>query len=144
MNQSEVLSPETDYTYSLDVSAKVRVELFLRNGFVFCSTLPFLFCVFFLALISIMADDKTCQVAEIRANSVYGALYGLETFVQLVPRATGTLQHTSIHIKDAPKFSWRGLMLDSGRRFVPLATVQNLLDTMAANKVKPRYCLLTI
>jgi len=33
------------------------------------------------------------------------------------------------------RYDWRGLMIDTGRRFVPLGTIENLLDTMAAVKL---------
>jgi hypothetical protein len=36
--------------------------------------------------------------------------------------------------QDSPGYQWRGLMIDAGRRFFPMATVTNLLDTMAGNK----------
>ena len=62
-------------------------------------------------------------------------MYALESFTQLVNFTHGHLLHSEIHIKDAPDFAWRGLMIDSGRRFVPMATLKNLLDTMAANKL---------
>lgn len=34
-----------------------------------------------------------------------------------------------------PEYTWRGLMIDSGRRFFPVPLVKNLMDTMAANKM---------
>ena len=34
-----------------------------------------------------------------------------------------------------PEYKWRGLMIDSGRRFFPMPLVKNLMDTMAANKM---------
>lgn len=76
---------------------------------------------------------------RITANSIYGAMAGLESLVQLIERdeaAGGVyLPHASIAIDDAPLYAWRGLMIDSGRRFFPLQVVYNVLDTMAANKM---------
>jgi len=69
----------------------------------------------------------------ITARSVYGALYGLESFSQLA--AAGALPGADIQITDAPQYSWRGLMIDAGRRFFPVPLVRNLLDTMAAVKL---------
>ena len=65
---------------------------------------------------------------QLRARSVYGALYAMETFVQLFSDAA--LMASRVDIHDVPLYSWRGLMIDSGRRFFPVPVVQNLLDTM--------------
>jgi hypothetical protein len=69
----------------------------------------------------------------ISAPTVWGALYGLESFTQLA--STGALSASGVHITDAPQYNWRGLMIDSGRRFFPMPLVENLLDTMAALKM---------
>ena len=69
------------------------------------------------------------------ADTIYGAMYSLETLSQLIDLETGMLLHSNIHIKDEPQYAWRGLMIDSGRRFVNVATMKNLLDTMAATKL---------
>uniref|UniRef100_A0A7S0FD30 Beta-hexosaminidase n=1 Tax=Pyrodinium bahamense TaxID=73915 RepID=A0A7S0FD30_9DINO len=68
------------------------------------------------------------------AKSVYGALYGLETFTQLLD-AEGALAAANVSVDDFPRYAWRGLMIDSGRRFFPLPLVKNLIDTMAAVKL---------
>jgi hexosaminidase len=73
--------------------------------------------------------------AEARAASVYGAMYAMDTFWQLVDERSGALKHSVVRIKDSPQYQWRGLMIDSGRRFFPMDTVKNLLDTMAGNKM---------
>jgi hexosaminidase len=75
--------------------------------------------------------------AAVSAVSVFGALAGLESFVQLVERYDGgaQLKFSDIHIDDHPEYLWRGVMLDVGRRFVPIPLVQNLLSTMAAVKM---------
>lgn len=71
---------------------------------------------------------------SLRARSAYGALYGLETFAQLVD-ARGMLAASCVQVKDAPQYNWRGLLIDAGRRFFPVPLVKNLLDTMAAVKL---------
>ena len=72
--------------------------------------------------------------ATASAASEYGLMYALESFTQLI-EATGALPGNDIQINDAPAYKWRGLMIDTGRRFIPLSTVENLLDTMAAVKL---------
>jgi hexosaminidase len=68
------------------------------------------------------------------ASSEYGLMYALESFRQMV-ELNGSLPGNNIEINDSPMYSWRGLMIDTGRRFVPLSTVKNLMDTMAAVKL---------
>jgi hypothetical protein len=74
-------------------------------------------------------------VAVATASSVYGAMYAMETFVQLLDEDAGALVHSSIDIRDKPDHNWRGLMIDAGRRFFPMPLVKNLMQTMAANKL---------
>jgi len=57
--------------------------------------------------------------ATLSAPTVYGALHGLRTFLQLAdeygPRAQPCLQvPATLAIADAPRFKWRGLMIDTG------------------------------
>ena len=71
----------------------------------------------------------------IQATSVYGALYGMESLLQLVDPNTGTIIGSNIEVVDKPDYAWRGLMIDSGRRFFPMPLVKDLLDTMASAKL---------
>jgi hypothetical protein len=73
--------------------------------------------------------------ATITAPSIYGAMYALETFVQLCDVELGVLVASSIEVTDAPEFAWRGLMVDAGRRFAPIPLLQNIVTTMAAVKL---------
>ena len=41
----------------------------------------------------------------------------------------------AVTIEDAPRFAWRGMMLDSARHFQSPAFVLRLIDAMAANKL---------
>ena len=67
------------------------------------------------------------------AASVYGLMYAMESFAQLAHR--GKLPSEAVFIQDEPDFPYRGLMLDSGRRFIPVAVTENIMDTMAATKM---------
>ena len=74
--------------------------------------------------------------ANISACSIYGVQYALEGLVQLSSAShDGWLPHDHIAVHDAPQYPWRGLMIDSGRRFFPVPLVENLLNTMAAVKL---------
>ena len=82
----------------------------------------------------------TNGTAMAHSASVFGAMYALETFSQLVfqvrsPGAGLLLLYSDLTIEDTPLFSWRGLMVDTGRRFFPPQLLRDLLDTMAAVKM---------
>ncbi|KAK8382855.1 hypothetical protein O3P69_011424 [Scylla paramamosain] len=72
--------------------------------------------------------------ASLTAYSVWGIVRGLETFSQLVQSDSSSLKIMSAEIMDFPRFSYRGLMLDTSRHFLPRAKIQETLDLMAMNK----------
>jgi hexosaminidase len=79
--------------------------------------------------------EVTPTGARLRAETVVGAMRGLETFEQLIESdATGYFL-PAISIEDAPRFRWRGLMIDCGRHFIPVDVLKRTLDGMAAVKL---------
>lgn len=77
------------------------------------------------------------------ANTTLGALHGLETLVQLVqPQGSGYIV-PAVRIQDAPRFRWRGLMIDCGRHFEPIDVLKRNLDAMAAVKLNVFHWHLT-
>jgi N-acetyl-beta-hexosaminidase len=75
------------------------------------------------------------ECVALNASSIYGAMYGMETFAQLVDTSRGALTASSVRISDSPDHVWRGLLVDAGRRFAPVPLLHNILDTMAAAKL---------
>jgi hexosaminidase len=73
--------------------------------------------------------------ASARCISVYGCIYALESFAQLLDHQRGEVLHSEVEIVDAPDYQWRGIMLDAGRRFFPMANVKDIMNVMAANKL---------
>ena len=77
-------------------------------------------------------------VGEIHASTVYGAMHGLETLTQLVEYTytndSYQITATPIVIDDAPRFPWRGLMVDTARHYMPASKIIDIVDTLAQNK----------
>ena len=73
--------------------------------------------------------------ATLRANTVVGALRGLETVLQLVTGDAHTFTLPAVTIEDSPRFRWRGLLVDVGRHFMPVEQVKKTLDGMAMVKL---------
>lgn len=48
-----------------------------------------------------------------------------------------------LRIFDAPRYRWRGLLLDSARHFMPVEVIERLLSSMAANKLNVLHWHLT-
>nr|XP_060617653.1 beta-hexosaminidase subunit beta isoform X1 [Anolis sagrei ordinatus] len=88
-----------------------------------------------------LASDETYQLivsgptAVLKANKVWGALRGLETFSQLINEDDyGTFFINKSAITDFPRFSHRGILIDTSRHFLPLKNIFANLDAMAINK----------
>ena len=87
-------------------------------------------------------------LAILTANTEYGALYALTSFAQIVEfdvvndAATNpffygsyTIKHLPLSVVDAPRFAWRGLLLDTSRHFISMANILSVIDGIAANKM---------
>ena len=81
--------------------------------------------------------------ALLTANSPYGALRGIETFLQLLTNVPNCSQVPAVYVVDEPRFPWRGLMLDSVRHFIPIEDVKRQLDGMASAKLNTFHWHLT-
>jgi hexosaminidase len=77
----------------------------------------------------------TAREARLDAPTTLGALRGLETFLQLVRKDQGRWVVPAVTVTDRPRFPWRGLLVDSCRRFQPLDVIKRTLDGMAAVKM---------
>ncbi len=77
----------------------------------------------------------TADAVHLEAPNPLGVLHGLQTFLQLVRITPQGFAVPVMTIDDRPRFPWRGLMLDSGRHFMPLPVVYRTLDGMEAVKL---------
>ncbi|XP_048231922.1 beta-hexosaminidase 1 [Ricinus communis] len=77
--------------------------------------------------------------ATIEANTVYGALRGLETFSQLCTFDYETksvqIYKAPWYIQDKPRFTYRGLLLDTSRHYLPVDVIKQIIESMAYAKL---------
>ncbi|KAM4094094.1 hypothetical protein ACJW30_06G170100 [Castanea mollissima] len=77
--------------------------------------------------------------AAIEANTVYGALRGLETFSQLCSFDYGTksvqVYKAPWYIRDKPRFAFRGLLLDTSRHYFPIDVIKQIIESMSYAKL---------
>lgn len=86
--------------------------------------------------------NVTKNGASISGNSYAGTFYGMETLIQLLPAedyqpqtANHKLSIPFVTIKDYPRFAYRGMHLDCGRHFFPVAFIKKYIDYIALHKM---------
>lgn len=72
---------------------------------------------------------------HLNASTDVGIIRGLETLLQLISNTATTYYIPGVSITDAPRFVWRGLMIDVSRHFHPVHVIKRNLDAMAAVKM---------
>ncbi|MGH8446978.1 MAG: beta-N-acetylhexosaminidase [Solimonas sp.] len=83
--------------------------------------------------------------ARITAREEAGLFYGAVTLNQLADAipSSGRIRLPALRIVDAPRFAWRGLMLDVARHYMPVPEIERLLDAMALHKLNVFHWHLT-
>ncbi|MER5307712.1 family 20 glycosylhydrolase [Streptomyces sp. NPDC002773] len=86
----------------------------------------------------------------VRAHGAEGLFRGVQTLRQLLPaevesptRQTGPWTVAPVRISDAPRYPYRGAMLDVARRFYPVDQVKRFIDQAAAYKINTLHLHLT-
>ena len=79
----------------------------------------------------------------INATTDVGAIRALETLLQLTSPSASEFYFPGVIIKDAPRFVWRGLMIDAARHFQPIDVIKRNLDAMASVKMNVFHWHLT-
>lgn len=90
--------------------------------------------------------DVNEKTIELKANTVTGLFYALQTFDQLFLVEKLNKEGISIprcKIKDYPRFGWRGLMLDVSRHFYSTNEVKEYIDWMSKYKFNVLHWHLT-
>jgi hexosaminidase len=77
----------------------------------------------------------TANKITINATTDLGALHALETLLQLLQNDSKSYYFPNVKISDFPRFTWRGLMMDASRHFMPVDVVKRNIDGMAAVKM---------
>jgi hexosaminidase len=84
--------------------------------------------------------------ARVTARTPAGLFYGAVTLWQLFtefPPQSGVAQIRAMQINDAPRFAWRGLMLDSARHYQSPEYIRLFIDRMAQHKLNVLHWHLT-
>ena len=111
----------------------------------------------FLVVVPDMSDEEySLDVREnfifVEASKPAGFFYAFQTLKQLMPRNVmagvpdSDIKEWSIPavvIEDAPRFSWRGFMLDEGRHFYGKEEIMKIIDVMSAYKMNRFHWHLT-
>ncbi len=96
--------------------------------------------------------DVTEQGVKASASTETGLFYAMQTLLQLLPPAIeengGLKNHVSLDvptltIKDAPRFAYRGVMLDPCRHFLPVSAVKQQIERLSAYKINRIHWHLT-
>ena len=88
-----------------------------------------------------MGEDESYHLeisttdVQLTAPNPIGVLRGLQTFLQLVSITPRGFSVPVVTIDDKPRFPWRGLLIDSGHRFVHISAIKRNLDGMEAVKL---------
>lgn len=95
--------------------------------------------------------DVTKDGAVVVAKTAQGLFYGMQSFLQLLPaeiespsKVNGIAwQAPAVSIKDAPRFGYRGIMLDACRHFIPIENIKKQLDVLSLFKINRMHWHLT-
>lgn len=100
---------------------------------------------------SIRGDEAYRLVVDARgirisASGDRGLLYGAMTVAQLLSpdrRFGAPVKVPAVTVEDAPRFGWRGLMLDVARHYQPIEAIYVVVDQMASVKLNTLHLHLT-
>ncbi len=85
--------------------------------------------------------DSDNEFVVITARTPTGALHGVHSFLSMMNDDTMEVPVGSI--KDCPRFSYRGLHLDSARHFIHIEDMLKFIDAMSRYKLNKLHMHLT-
>ncbi|WP_372017566.1 family 20 glycosylhydrolase [Pseudoxanthomonas sp. 10H] len=88
--------------------------------------------------------EVTPEGVTVSAGSSAGLFYGAMTLLQLASADdAGAITVPALRIEDAPRFGWRGFMMDPSRHFWTVEQVKQVIDAMALHKLNTLHWHLT-
>jgi hexosaminidase len=85
----------------------------------------------------------TSKNISLTSETDLGTIHGLETLLQLLQSDSSGYFFEGGNINDAPRFAWRGLLIDVGRHFMPVEVIKRNIDAMVAVKMNVLHFHLT-
>ena len=84
-----------------------------------------------------LAPAGNAGASTLTAETVFGALRGLETFAQLVSYDLAARAYSveEVAVVDAPRFAYRGVLLDTSRHFLSLSALKQVVEVMGWAKL---------
>ena len=81
--------------------------------------------------------DVNADRVEIEGQTPNGVFYGVQTLRKSIPAGTDAtdILLPAGEVKDAPRFGYRGFMLDCSRHFFPVEFVKNFIDILALHNI---------
>lgn len=89
------------------------------------------------------ALDASAEGIRIVGHDAAGLFHGTRTLLQLLRRDANGWSLPVVRIRDAPRFGYRGVMLDVARHFFSVADVQRFIDRAAGLKFNHLHLHLT-
>lgn len=80
---------------------------------------------------------------SLTANTTLGAMWGMQTLIQLLSKQDSSYYFPAAEIHDVPRFAWRGLMIDICRHFVPVDIMHRNIEAMESVKMNVLHLHLT-
>lgn len=80
---------------------------------------------------------------DLEASSGAGLVRGIQTLVQLAEAGAGAVTIPAVIVEDAPRFAWRGVMLDIARHFFGVDDIVRVIDSAVFYKLNVLHLHLT-
>lgn len=71
----------------------------------------------------------------VQAKTVWGSLYAMETFTQLLTRESSVaLNYIPVSIQDTSRYAHRGVLIDTSRHYLSKSKILQIIDTLVMQK----------
>lgn len=89
--------------------------------------------------------DVTDKLVKISASTDAGIFYGIQTLRKALPygKTSNEIKIPAVIVKDSPRMSYRGMLLDCGRHFFPVEDIKTFIDMLALHNMNVFHWHLT-